>query len=100
MIELAELSQSFTGAELEEAVKEALFMAFSEHGQINVERLKKAIESTSPLSVTMHETISETRKWITGRAVAASDASPEPLLNNKAVSQPKLKQETRNPFVK
>lgn len=98
--ELAELSQGFTGAELEEAVKEALFMAFSEHGQINVERLKKAIESTSPLSVTMHETISETRKWITGRAVAASDASPEPLLNNKAVSQPKLKQETRNPFVK
>lgn len=100
LIELAELSQGFTGAELEEAVKEALFMAFSEHGQINVERLKKAIESTSPLSVTMHETISETRKWITGRAVAASDASPEPLLNNKAVSQPKLKQETRNPFVK
>ncbi|MGR6837725.1 AAA family ATPase [Aliivibrio wodanis] len=100
LLELAKLSQGFTGAELEEAVKEALFMAFSDSRDIDASFIKKAIESTSPLSVTMHETIRDTRNWIKGRAVPASNAKPEPLNSNTDNKQPKLKQESKNPFIK
>jgi len=100
LLELAKLSQGFTGAELEEAVKEALFMAFSASRDIDAKFIKKAIESTSPLSVTMHETIRDTRNWIKGRAVPASNAKPEPLNSNTDNKQPKLKQESKNPFIK
>ncbi|PVZ68910.1 AAA family ATPase [Pelagibaculum spongiae] len=97
---LGALSRGFTGAELEEAVKEALFMAFSEHSEVTYLQISEAIKSTSPLSVTMHETISDTRKWIDGRAVSASDAKPEPLIGDKISQSPRLQQESRNPFVK
>lgn len=100
LLELAKLSQGFTGAELEEAVKEALFMAFSDSRDIDADFIKKAIESTSPLSVTMHEVIRDTRNWIKGRAVPASNAKPESLNLNTDNKQLKLKQESKNPFIK
>jgi len=96
--ELAEVSKGFTGAELEEAVKEAMFLAFDEGHQLGKSDILQAIHATAPLSQTMGEMISNTRKWAKGRAVAASTAEPEPLekVNGKKV---RLKQEGENPFI-
>lgn len=97
--ELAIISQGFTGAELEEAVKEAMFLSFDAGRALAFEHLKKAIQNTSPLSLTMHEIIDNTRKWANGRAVPASSERPEPLDDNKSSSQVRLKQEGENPFL-
>ena len=96
--ELASASKGFTGAELEEAVKEAMFLAFDEGHQLNKDDILKAIQATSPLSLTMAEMIKDTRAWAKGRAVAASSDKPEELdlSNSKKL---RLKQEGENPFV-
>ncbi len=97
--ELAIASKGFTGAELEEAVKEAMFLAFDEGHQLNKDDILKAIQATSPLSLTMAEMIQDTRAWSKGRAVAASSAEPE-ALDLYSSKKPRLKQEGENPFVK
>lgn len=97
--ELATASKGFTGAELEEAVKEAMFLAFDEGHQLNKDDIVKAIKATSPLSLTMAEMIQDTRAWAKGRAVAASSAEPE-LLDLSNSKKPRLKQEGENPFVR
>ncbi|MFM2482853.1 AAA family ATPase [Celerinatantimonas sp. YJH-8] len=97
--ELALASKGFTGAELEEAVKEAMFLAFDEGHQLNKDDILKAIQATSPLSFTMAEMIQDTRAWAKGRAVPASSAEPE-LLDTSNSKKPRLKQEGENPFVR
>jgi SpoVK/Ycf46/Vps4 family AAA+-type ATPase len=96
--ELALVSKGFTGAELEEAVKEAMFIAFDEGHQLNKDDLLRAIKDTSPLSQTMEEMISNTRQWAKGRAVAASSSEPE-VLDKISNKKPRLKQEGENPFM-
>ncbi len=95
--ELARASRGFTGAELEEAVKEALFLAFDEGHQLGKEDVLKALQATTPLSLTMQEMIDNTRQWAKGRAVPASSAEPEPL-QQCSDKRPRLKQEGENPF--
>ena len=96
---LAKDSKGFTGAELEEAIKEALFRAFSEHREILTEDIHGAIEATMPLSTTMYDAIQSTRQWVKGRTVNASSNKPEELMvPNK--ERPRLKQESANPFIK
>lgn len=95
---LASASKGFTGAELEEAVKEAMFLAFDDGHQLNKSDITKAIEATTPLSQTMEEMISDTRKWAKGRTVSASSSKPEAL--DKTFNKgPRLKQEGDNPFI-
>lgn len=96
--ELAGISKGFTGAELEEAVKEAMFLAFDAGHQLCKEDLLTAINGTSPLSQTMSEMIKSTRQWAKGRAVPASSAEPEVLVETKD-QKPRLKQEGENPFI-
>ena len=97
--ELATQSKGFTGAELEEAVKEALFLAFDEGHQLRKGDILKALSNTSPLSRTMAEGIRKTRTWAKGRAVPASSSEPEPL-SSHVESIPQLPQEEYNPFLK
>ncbi|MFC6670769.1 AAA family ATPase [Marinobacterium aestuariivivens] len=63
---LARQAQCFTGAELEEVVKEALFRAFDDGRQLRQTDLADAIAETTPLSQTMHELIRDTRDWARG----------------------------------
>jgi AAA+ superfamily predicted ATPase len=98
--ELAKKSKGFSGAELEEVVKEALFQAYDEEKEVTNEHILKAIEKTFPLSRTMHETISKMRMWAKSRAVSASTDEPEELDKEQDKEIPKLKQETyNNPFI-
>ncbi|MDA0525431.1 AAA family ATPase [Methanococcoides alaskense] len=97
---LVDISRGFTGAELEEAVKEAMFRAFDYGRELTADDLEDAINDTTPLSHTMREVIQSTRQWAKGRAVPASDREPELLDKIDSRSkQPRLRQEIDNPFI-
>jgi len=98
--ELARTSKGFSGAELEEVVKEALFCAFDGEREVASADIADAIRKTFPLSRTMQETICKMRVWAKSRAVSASAEEPEKLDAEQDESIPKLKQEGyNNPFI-
>ncbi|NRT79872.1 AAA family ATPase [Clostridium beijerinckii] len=70
--ELADLTEGFVGAEIEQAVVAALFEAFSEERGLQISDLEKVIKNTVPLSVTQAEQIISIREWANVRAVAAT----------------------------
>lgn len=96
---LAQDSRGFSGAELEEAVREGLFDAFSEGVEVTSEHISKAIRATFPLSSTMRGQLTQLREWAKARARLASPDSPEQLSGEGVPAVPLLKQEQRNPFV-
>lgn len=69
---LADLTEGYVGAEVEQIVISALFEAFSEERSIQLEDFKRAIHTTVPLSVTQAEQIQRIREWANVRAVAAT----------------------------
>lgn len=99
VMKLAKICKGFTGAELEEAIKEALFRAFSEHRELSIADIEDAIKATMPLSTTMYDAIQSTRKWVKGRTVNASSNKAEELLE-PVKDRPILRQESANPFLK
>ena len=69
---LAEVSEGFSGAELEQAIVAALYTAFSEDREIDTDTLRAEIGRAVPLSVTMAERIAALREWARARTVPAS----------------------------
>lgn len=69
---LADITEGFVGAEIEECVIAALFEAFSEDRPLRKEDLEKVIHNMVPLSVTQAEQIMSIRQWANIRAVAAT----------------------------
>lgn len=65
---LAELSQGFSGAEIQAAVLAGLFKALSEEREMETGDIVAAISETFPLSNTMKEQIDALRGWAKGRA--------------------------------
>ena len=100
MESLAEISAGFTGAELEEAIKEAMYRAFDNDTDLSFDDIASALGDTMPLSVTMSEVIRDTRAWAKGRAVSASDRTPESAQPPGADKVIRLPQESFNPFMK
>jgi len=96
---LADESKGFTGAELEEAVKDAMYRAFDDDRELYAEDISMAIAATTPLSQTMRDVINDTRQWAKGRAVMASKQQPEEL-DDKSKQTLSLPQESYNPFSK
>lgn len=72
---LAALTESFSGAEIEQIVISALFEAFSEKRLLQEEDFMRAIQNTVPLAVTQSEQIVKIREWANVRAVAATAAA-------------------------
>ncbi len=72
LAELADSTEGFTGAEIEQAVVSACFDAFDGRRHLTVEDLRHAIGTTVPLSVTQAEDIAALRAWASLRAVSAS----------------------------
>jgi len=68
---LAEASEGFSGAEIEQAIVSGLYTAFSQKQQLSTETLLGEIRSTQPLSVTRAEEITAIRDWAKNRAVPA-----------------------------
>lgn len=69
---LAEKTEGFVGAEIEQLVIDALFDAFAEDRSITLEDFEKAIRNTIPLSITQSEQILALREWANVRAVTAT----------------------------
>jgi len=73
---IAERSEGFSGAEIEEAVISALYDAFGSGRDLATADVLKAIDETVPLSKTMAEDLSTLRSWARGRARMASSPAP------------------------
>jgi ATP-dependent 26S proteasome regulatory subunit len=75
---LADKSKYFNGAEIEECVKEAMFIAYNENSnvtQISIKHLETAIEPIVPLAMTMPNQINFLREF--GKSKRARPASKE-----------------------
>ncbi len=69
---LADATEGFSGAEIEQAVIAGLFDAYSERRKLTAQDLLTAVATTVPLSVTQAEQITRIRSWADVRAVAAT----------------------------
>lgn len=69
---LADASEGFSGAEIEQAVVSGLYTAFSHGGDLTTQLLLEELTATKPLSVTRKEEIVALRQWAEGRTVMAS----------------------------
>jgi SpoVK/Ycf46/Vps4 family AAA+-type ATPase len=70
--QMANSTEGFVGAELEQVVINGLFEAFYEDRSIQLKDFERAISLTVPLSVTQAEQIHHLREWANVRAVAAT----------------------------
>lgn len=68
---LAEASEGFSGAGIEQAVVSALFADAAEEGTLETETLLAELASTQPLSVVMDRQIQALRAWASERTVLA-----------------------------
>ncbi len=66
---LADATQGFSGAEIEQAVVSALYAAHAMNEPLTSDHIRREIEQTKPLSTVMHERISALRAWADGRTV-------------------------------
>lgn len=69
---LATNSQGFTGAEIEVAISDALFAAFSEGKELTVTHIVSALDATTPLSVMMKADIDAMVDWCKTRTRPAN----------------------------
>jgi len=72
---LAEASEGYSGAEIEQVVVEAMFGAYGKKPDIETNDLLHAITRIVPLSRTMRKSINDRRMWAIGRTVSASSRS-------------------------
>lgn len=98
--ELAALTVGFSGAEIEQAVKDAVFAGYDEDRDVSQSDIIQAVDSTYPLSRTRAEEITKMRKWARHRCRIAADEDAEELPKNWDKDKvPKLKSERRNMFL-
>ncbi|WP_421948588.1 AAA family ATPase [Phaeodactylibacter xiamenensis] len=86
--ELAKKSKFFNGAEIEEAVKEAMFISYIENpdvSELKSSHVIKAIEPIVPLAQTMKNKIDGLREWASTRARPASAKPNTEKLKNDEI---------------
>jgi SpoVK/Ycf46/Vps4 family AAA+-type ATPase len=69
---LVAASDTFSGAEIEQAVVSGLYTAFEAHTQLTFAHVLAALRETFPLARTMSEQIATRRTWANGRTRPAS----------------------------
>lgn len=81
LAKLRQATRGWVGAEIEQAVIDGLYEAFSQDRELEQRDLDAAVAHTVPLSETRKEDIGAMREWARGRAIFASpeetDALPE-----------------------
>jgi SpoVK/Ycf46/Vps4 family AAA+-type ATPase len=65
-------ADGFSGAEIEQAVVSAQYLANAENCKITQSHIERALRETRPLSVLMTEQVAALRAWAQGRTVSAS----------------------------
>lgn len=71
---LASQADGFTGAEIEQSIVNAMYKAFADGVELTISHIYQSLGQTVPLSVTMKEQITKTKRWADKRAVKASSA--------------------------
>jgi SpoVK/Ycf46/Vps4 family AAA+-type ATPase len=76
---LAAASEGYVGAEIEQAVIEAMYIGFNDNQrEFTTEDILRSLKRLVPLSVSQRETIGSLRQWLReGRAQSASFDEPE-----------------------
>lgn len=69
--QLAEISDGFSGAEIEQVIVSALYSVANGDAELTMPILETAIHATNPLSVIMEEKIRDLRTWANERCVFA-----------------------------
>lgn len=72
LLTLADASENFSGAEIEQAVVSALYVSESQGSKLSTELLLDELAETRPLSVVMAEQIASLRQWAAERTVPAN----------------------------
>ncbi|AOE50857.1 AAA family ATPase [Kangiella sediminilitoris] len=72
LVLLAQSTEGFSGAEIEQAVVAGLYAAHYQESELSTDMILAEIEQTKPLSVVMAEKISALRSWANQRAVKAN----------------------------
>jgi len=83
---LAKRTDGFTGADIEEAVKMGLKIAFSSGGELTDAHLDVAVSTIVPLSKAEPERIDQIRDWVKTRAKEANPRSGNAKANNRKVT--------------
>jgi SpoVK/Ycf46/Vps4 family AAA+-type ATPase len=68
---LAEASEGYSGAEIEQSIISALHEAYADKSSLSTEQIVAALETSPPLSVTLAEKVQDIREWAQGRCVPA-----------------------------
>jgi SpoVK/Ycf46/Vps4 family AAA+-type ATPase len=68
---LAEASDGYSGAEIEQVIISGMHDAFAERTELTTDRILHALRNSPPLSVTMAERVDSLRSWAKGRCVPA-----------------------------
>lgn len=76
---LKKLTEGFSGSEIEQVIISALYDAYDQGKELQMEHLEQSIKDTYPLSLLMKEEIERRRHWAKGRTRAASSKSPVSL---------------------
>ena len=66
---MADMTEGFSGSEIEQLVVSAIYSAHAHDGTVSMPLLEHEIKNTRPLSVLMAEKISALRHWAGGRTV-------------------------------
>ncbi len=72
LLQCAEMTEKYSGAELEQVIVESLFNAYAEGRQLHHRDLIRTIRDTVPLAVTMDDRLKELREWARPRTRPAS----------------------------
>jgi SpoVK/Ycf46/Vps4 family AAA+-type ATPase len=72
LLQAAEETEKYSGAELEQVVVEALFNAYAENRPLGPRDLIRVVRDTVPLAITMDDRLKELREWARSRCRPAS----------------------------
>jgi SpoVK/Ycf46/Vps4 family AAA+-type ATPase len=70
--ELARMTDGFSGAEIEQAIVAATYLAREQQVPVTTGHIRSEIQQTRPLSLVMAEKVSRLRAWAKDRTVAAN----------------------------
>jgi len=73
---LIDVTQGFSGAEIEQAIVAALYRAWDERRELEVRHIEAVVGETRPMVVTMSEMIRNLRAWAEDRCVMAHASEP------------------------
>ncbi len=69
---LASRCESFSGAEIEQAIVAALYSAHASGRPVSAAMIAQEMQATRPLAVVMAEKVAALRAWAAGRTVSAA----------------------------